>query len=117
MFRCAVGLARPHLAPSHVRSPLLLRTRHLVVQSQSRPYVTSTGRRGSSAAVSVDISNQEIDTRNFVNKTGGLKPSEVGVGGGGLTADAMMSPSAGRSSLSVSVLIFIFCICTEKMAS
>lgn len=60
---------------------------------QVRRYVSDSGKKNA-AAVNVDVENRAIDTQDFINKTGGLKPSQVPIGNG-LTADAMISPAAG----------------------
>lgn len=71
-------------------SPLLRAMSRL----QARCYVSESGKK-TAAAVNVSVENREIDTQNFIRKTGGLKPSEVSIGGG-LTADVKMSPAAGK---------------------
>ncbi|KAH8154242.1 uncharacterized protein LAJ45_02010 [Morchella importuna] len=85
----ATNLARSRSSP-------LARTLLPRLQGQARCYVSSSGKKNAAvnAAVNVDIQNRAIDTQDFVNKTGGMKPSEMSIGNG-LTADAMMSPSAG----------------------
>lgn len=78
-------------------SPLLRAMPHL----QARCYVSESGKKNA-AAVNVSVENREIDTQNFIRKTGGLKPSEVSIGGG-LTADVKMSPAAGNTRFSSTV--------------
>lgn len=65
---------------------------------QARRYVSGSGKKDA-AAINVNVENRAIDTQNFISKTGGLKPSEVSIGGG-LTADTMMSPVAGSTRYS-----------------
>lgn len=91
----ATNLARSRSSP-------LARTLLPRLQGQARCYVSSSGKKNAAvnAAVNVDIQNRAIDTQDFVNKTGGMKPSEMSIGNG-LTADAMMSPSAGNYSVSI----------------
>lgn len=72
-------------------SPLL----RAVPRSQARCYVSGSGKKNA-ATVSINVENRAADTQDFISKTGGLKPSEVSIGGG-LTADAMMSPVAGNT--------------------
>lgn len=72
-------------------SPLL----RVVPRSQARCYVSGSGKKNA-AAVSINVENRAADTQDFISKTRGLKPSEVSIGGG-LTADAMMSPVAGNT--------------------
>lgn len=71
-------------------SPLL----RAVPRSQARCYVSGSGKKNA-AAVNINVENRAADTQDFISKTGGLKPSEVSIGGG-LTADTMMSPVAGN---------------------
>ncbi|KAL7269037.1 cysteine desulfurase [Rhizina undulata] len=59
---------------------------------QTRSYVSESAKKN--AAVDVDADNRRIDVEDFINKTGGLQPSEVPVNRS-LHADAMVSPSAG----------------------
>lgn len=65
---------------------------------QARHYVSGSGKKDA-AAINVNVENRAIDTQSFISKTGGLKPSEVSIGGG-LKADTMMSPVAGSTRYS-----------------
>lgn len=93
VVRSAASLCRSaNIARSLPRPSPLLRA---APRLQSRCYVSDSGKKNA-AAVNVDVENRAIDTQDFISKTGGLKPSEVSIGGG-LSADAMMSPSAGTT--------------------
>jgi cysteine desulfurase len=98
----ATNLAAAARSASLRSSPPLARTLLPRLQSQARCYVSSSGKKNAAvnAAVNVDVQNRAIDTQDFVNKTGGMQPSEMSIGNG-LTADAMMSPSAGNYSVSI----------------
>ncbi|KAI5853595.1 cysteine desulfuras-like protein [Tricharina praecox] len=70
--------------PSALRSPAALRP-----LQRSRNYVSPSSKN----PAAVNVENRQIETNEVLKQTGRL-PSDIDVGGG-MTADAMMSPQAG----------------------